>query len=207
MGSFSMPLIDDFANKKTKKFTKKEYRPWDYEELSQDINNTTDVMLPIIANTQEELIIPANEWGYREIINQEEAKDTATALILRSSSFSDESLTMKNEELSKLDLEKYARGIYGLQRLILQNLLQRIDKKDSSFFYTQPILFKELSSLIKAPITSLKGTIYRLRELKILEVYEYKPGRGGYTSYKIPILVGNFFTDFFEKKSSNAIIS
>ncbi|MBW8308659.1 MAG: hypothetical protein K0M45_03295 [Candidatus Paracaedibacteraceae bacterium] len=188
-----MPLIDDFTNKKTKKFTKKEYRPWDFEEPSQENNESI-----LIASIPPERSVDHNVKESPQVLNVEKIETSFTS---QSTTEHDYSKLSKREESYSLDLEKYARGIYGLQRIILQNLLQRIEKKDELFFYTHPILFKELASLLKAPITSLKGTIYRLRELKVLEVYEYKPGRGGYTSYKIPIPVGSFFIKYFEEKT------
>lgn len=222
-----MPSIDDLVKKKTKKFVKKDYRPWDDELLivesrnqniepnvktAKDLDNPdnatfnnqnasklyrtnsakTESLMKEDLHTLED-----NAVGEKNILNVETRIDSQNEDQKNNLSYGETTSTLK--DMASLDLEKYARRLYGLQRVVLQTLLNNISFCKDGYGFSKPLHYSNLALSIKAPINSIKGTLQKLRSEGIVEVYEYKPGLGGYTSYKIKEEIITFFLNFFQK--------
>lgn len=200
-----MPLIEDLIKKKPRKFEKKEYRPWDleasyvseerlqpkgYEQLKEKSAPYTAVLKEVENNVSN--LITEIATKNDPICEPLSVLETVETSLEDRSELNEEIIVPKT-----FVLDKFARGIYGLQKSILQLLIERTEFQDSDFAYTKPIFFSELSVTLRAPISSIKGTIHRLKECGIIDIYDYKPGRGGYTSYKIPKNIYSHFFGFF----------
>lgn len=92
-----------------------------------------------------------------------------------------------------IDLKKFERGLYGVQKSSLYFLIKNVINVDENFAYTKDLDNIEFCEAIKAPISSIKVAISRLKKQNILENYESKPGRGGYTSFKISLEIYDHF--------------
>lgn len=82
-------------------------------------------------------------------------------------------------------LEPVLRGLYGIQKNILKYLLKNIESKDDNFCYTKAITTKSLTLATQSHSTSVQVSLQRLKQKKLLETFEHKTGRGGYSRYKI----------------------
>lgn len=94
---------------------------------------------------------------------------------------------------SKISLEKIDRELFGVQKSVLLLFIANIVDSNEEFAYTKPFSNEELCSSIKAPISSIKVSIGRLKKKGILQSNESKPGRGGYSSFKVPLSVYEYF--------------
>lgn len=101
-------------------------------------------------------------------------------------------------ETKEDDIGKILRGLYGVQKNILQYFVKNIISKDDIFVYTKQIAIQDLLELIKAPVSSIKVSIQRLKKIELLDHHEYKPGRGGYASYKIKLEKYKLFESYFK---------
>lgn len=187
-----MPLIGDFKQKKTKKFVKKEYRPWDEEILELP---DTDTLLAEEKNNKMEdplISLPISEGEIDPLI------DTFSETQENLMSIKEEEITDPFLDENNSGVEKHIRGLYGVQRGLLQVIMENISYQEEGFFISKPLSGSHLCLSLKAPITSVKGSIQRLIKAKIISLHEFKPGRGGFSCYKIPEEYGNFIRKYFE---------
>lgn len=180
-----MPLIDDLKTKKTNKFVKKPYRPWQSEDL--DNNSSNNYETPSSSG-----IVKTKTAEKNKIVsdNKEITKNNllSTEKIKNETSKEEDSITHKSEILDNLitkDLEKFYRGLYGAKKIVLQSILDDMSYNEDGFGFSHPIFYNEFSLSIKIPVNSIKGALQKLKQAGILEIYDSKPGRGGYCCYKI----------------------
>ena len=198
-----MPLIGDFKQKKTKKFVKKEYRPWDeslphvpFKEIPEDIETNfegkekTSNPNPLSASLNQGTSLQDNEVSSQSTLEN----PIASVNEKQKETFSHPSF----EEDQTIMLEKYARGLYGLQRGLLQIIIENISYCDNGFAIAKPLSGQDLSLSLKAPINSIKGSLQRLIKAKIIDIHDFKPGRGGFSCYKISESHMSFFKNHFE---------
>jgi hypothetical protein len=188
-----MPLIDDLKTKKTNKFVKKPYRPWQSEDL--DNNSLTNSEVPSNPDIVETEIPEKNKT---ESSNKLAPKTDLlrTEKLKNDTSKEEDNITLTSENLTNTqakDLEKFYRGLYGVQKIVLQSILEDMSHNEDGFGFSHPLVYNEFSLSIKIPINSIKGALQKLKQAGILEIYDSKPGRGGYGCYKIKEDVIMFF--------------
>ena len=177
-----MPLIKDIIKdtEHKKKFQRKAYRPWDDEvplqaEAKKEINDNTgdDAKLTI------------------EVLNSKKEEPDLLPISLKT-----EKQTMPVENL---DMEKSLRDLYGAQRVIFKFLVNLQVQELEGSFITQPISTNEIALATKLPVNTIKTVIGRLKLKKLIQTFEWKPGRGGYGRYGFDNNIYNFFIKkFFE---------
>lgn len=85
-----------------------------------------------------------------------------------------------------LDLEKEWRQLYGAKKNILIYILKNIEQSDDNLeIVTKSITIEQLAKDLQLPLNTIKGSLYQLRKAGFFSKKENKPGRGGYTIYKI----------------------
>ena len=166
-----MPKIDEVHIKKTKKFQKKEYRPWDTPVLKEESSDPVDYVL------QEK--IPEKSL---KSVNAVECADNKK----------DEYLLLT--EKKNFSFEKIKRGLFGPQEQILNYLIGRIESVDGDFHYISPIYYSEVSEKLKITIYSLKANLNKFKKLGLIELVEFKPGRGGYCFFRMSKPAVEFFS-------------
>lgn len=101
-------------------------------------------------------------------------------------------------EVEEENLDRFSRGLYGVQRNVFRYIVINVIKKDDDFAYTKEITIHDLLDFVKAPVPSIKVSLQRLKKLGIMYHHEYKPGRGGYASYKIKLDKYSYFESYFK---------
>lgn len=176
-----MPLISDITKKTKTRFQKKSYRPWDdklpaIENSKIDDNHDKLSNNTISQNTKSDY---NNEVSYNKI-NQND--------VLPEGSVNDIDIP---------DLKKELRNLFGAQKIIIQYLLNQVEENDGEYFFTKAISMDEFTTISKLPPNTIKGMLQKLKNKKLLEAYENKPGRGGYARYKFNKTVYSFFIKIF----------
>lgn len=192
-----MPLIDDLIHKKTKKFVKKEYRPWNDESLISEMpanNETVKVNDLVTSSIDTNEIISVNFETVQKIENKNlEEKEVVSPKV----GGKNPELVQTPNTSKEFNIERFARGLYGLQRLMLQTIIENISSCEGGVAITNPLTYADLSMKVKSSPNSIKTAMYRLKEAGVIEVFEYKPGKGGYTCYKVKEVIYNFFQQYF----------
>ena len=170
-----MPLITDLLHKKegSKLFQKKTYRPWD-DEL-------------IMSSSQ----ININDDSSEALASEDKNIDASKENDIDTTIAADQ---LKINQISCQDLEKEFRGLFGAQKIILQYVLKLIEDRLTEYVITKSISMDEFTIECNLPPNTIKTMLQKLKHKNLLETHEYKPGRGGYSRYKIPNDVYNFFT-------------
>lgn len=182
-----MPLISDISKKTKTRFQKKSYRPWD-DELTKigdsKIDNTHDNKSS--SNTISQSIQPeyTDEVSYNKIKSNNILSESGA------------------DYFHTLDLKKELRNLFGAQKIIIQYLLRQIEENDDEYFFTKAISMDEFTTECKLPPNTIKGMLQKLKNKKLLEAYENKPGRGGYARYKFAKIIYSFFIKNFNNTSS-----
>lgn len=158
-----MPLIEELVKdkEKSKKFEKKQYRPWDDDIMG--------------SSTAPEIKSEGHALKNNDKVLKTKPIETQKLLSLPD------------------NLDKINRGLYGTKKITLSFLVQNIFLEDDIYVYTKPHSFNEVSEILKTPTASLKTAVKKLKEINLIEPFEYKPGRGGYFSFKIKIEVYRYF--------------
>lgn len=205
-----MPLIGDFKQKKTKKFVKKEYRPWDeaipqapFKEAHQNIEDEVKrEEIPFNSDLLPSFVTADLTIGSKENLSLSSVSHHPLGGYPASSIFNEKkretTCGIGSEENQTLNLEKYARGLYGLQRGLLQIIIENISCCEQGFAISKPLSGNDLSLSLKAPINSIKGSLQRLIKAKIIDIHDFKPGRGGYSCYKVTEPNMIFFKNYFK---------
>jgi len=168
-----MPLIADLNSKKktNNKFEKKLYRPWDdistiaYENV---INDTS------LTNHKQQLdTVKKND--------SKQATSTSNHIILTSSNFSEE------------ELKKLQRTLFGAQKTLLIYLLEKKEESFDNYIITECIYSEEVHKTLKLPLNTIKGMLQMLKKKKLVATFENKPGRGGFSRFKIARQIYDYF--------------
>lgn len=170
-----MPLIADLNNKKkpNNKFEKKLYRPWDDISTTAHENVINDTSL---ANHKQQLDTVKKN-------NSKQAISTTNHIILTVSNFSEE------------ELKKIQRTLFGVQKTLLIYLLEKKEETFDNYIITECIYSEEVHKTLKLPLNTIKGMLQMLKKKKLVETFENKPGRGGFSRFKIAKQI----YDYFEK--------
>jgi hypothetical protein len=169
-----MPLISDISKKTKTRFQKKSYRPWD-DELSEVENSKIDDNPNKLSNKTNIESDRTNEASYN--------KANQSSLLSKDN----------GNYFDTLDLKKELRNLFGAQKIIVQYLLNQIEENDNEYFFTKAISMDEFTTECKLPQNTIKGMLQKLKNKRLIEAYENKPGRGGYARYKFNKIVYSFF--------------
>jgi len=166
----NMPLIADLNNKKkiNNKFEKKLYRPWD------DISTITHEN--VINNTNL-----SNHKQQLSTINKNDSEQAINHITLAISNFSEE------------ELKKLQRTLFGAQKTLLIYLLEKKEEGFDNYIITECIYSEEVHKTLKLPLNTIKGMLQMLKKKKLIETFENKPGRGGFSRFKIAVQIYNYF--------------
>lgn len=72
-----------------------------------------------------------------------------------------------------------------LQKSILNYLKNNPDILGDNAQVSKPVTAIEMAEILKSTIGSIKGTIYRLRKINAIEIFDFKRGRDAWTQYRI----------------------
>lgn len=108
--------------------------------------------------------------------------------------------TPEDNVLNSYDLEKIWRYLYGAKKLLLKIIVNSIEENNDHYVITYPLSSQRLSEETTLPINTVRSASQRLKHDKIIFYYEQKPGRGGFTRYKIPVRVYKYFLEKFSVK-------
>ncbi|MDP1723425.1 MAG: hypothetical protein Q8L85_01830 [Alphaproteobacteria bacterium] len=86
-----------------------------------------------------------------------------------------------------INYEREYRNLYGVQKSIIAYFLKTIESNDSEYYYTQPIIIKDLSVIVKSAAPSVHTSLQRLKQKGLIESHDNKRGKGGYGCYKIKV--------------------
>lgn len=93
------------------------------------------------------------------------------------------------------------RELYKLRRSLLPNhveslsyLARSVDYIEGEYVYFVPVFFSEVPKELGYTASNFRAHVQKLRKLGLVEVAEIKPGRGGYSCYRMH---KNKFTFFF----------
>lgn len=180
-----MPLISDLLPKKegSKLFQKKTYRPWDDESL------ISSHKIAIDANSSELFNIDKKNIDVDKLMEV----STTSKSTAYSKNITTKIKDLKINQCSDQDLEKKFRGLFGAQKIILQYILTLIDDKLAEYVITASVSMDEFIIKCNLPPNTVKTMLQKLKHKNLLQTYEYKPGRGGYAKYKLPLEVYDFF--------------
>jgi len=182
------------SNSTTKPFVKKKYRPWDlldegdfYVVTAQNDNqkqHTNQTQNERKANTQPntnsvqiEHKVPTQNSSEK---STEHGPDTQPNTIVNTK-------LVQNEY--KPDTYISLFELVGLQKKITL-LVYELCKNNRSTV-SEPLTLEHISEHLNIKIGSIKTTIARLEEKKILIRKEFKNGRGGWTKYELPKSIYN----------------
>jgi predicted transcriptional regulator len=96
-----------------------------------------------------------------------------------------------------INYETEYRNLYGVQKSIMAFFFKMIELNDGEYYYTQPIIIKNLSVLIKSSAPSIHTSLQRLKQKGLIESHNNKRGKGGYACYKIKVDIFNVFKKNF----------
>lgn len=162
-----MPLISELLPKKqeSKLFQKKTYRPWD-----EDLHTTPDLST---LNDEEP------QLTHNNITNTDQTPIVQSVSVIKNSTSSN--LDLHDDP----DLAKTLRGLFGAQKIIIRCLLNNIEENLEECVITKNICIEEFALECSVPQNTIRAMLQRLKHKKLLHTYENKPGRGGYTRFKI----------------------
>ena len=161
-----MPTIDSLKISKNKKFTKKEYRPWDQPLVKYpNENNESSEGLKDLKNNKEQNTISKNPL--REVVKGTE----------------------------NLDLIRIQRRLYGPQKKVLNYLINNFDFENQEKVFLKPIVYVEVSTVLNITIPTLKSVLSMFKKSGLVTLHDYKPGRGGYGCYTMHKNIFSFFSN------------
>ena len=166
-----MPKISDTKIKTSKKFQKKEYRPWDAPEVKKDFVEKVPKLVKEVVLTK-----PIN------LVDSEPSEKNKLDTVYLGANI-------------KQSLEKVKRGLFGPQEKTLKYLIGKIESEDDHFHYISPVYYSEASEELDVTIYSMKANFNKFKKLGLIELVEFKPGRGGYCFFRISKKVVDFFSD------------
>jgi hypothetical protein len=169
-----MPSINDLKVKKTKKFEKKEFRPWD------DLPNNEP--------------LPANEGLDIELKNEVKARlETQEAPVVTNNTKTE--LKDSDKNFTADHLRKLKRRLYGPQKLVLAFLIDNIDFKEESRIFLKPMVYVEVAEELEITLSNLKSILNKFKKDGLISLDDYKPGKGGYGCYVMDESIHSFFSD------------
>lgn len=109
------------------------------------------------------------------------------------------SIKFEDEQVDQqlINYEMEYRNLYGVQKSIMAYFFKMIELNDDDYYYTQPIIIKNLSVLIKSSAPSIHTSLQRLKQKGLIESHNNKRGKGGYGCYKIKVDIFNVFQKKF----------
>lgn len=163
--SHKMPSIPNLQIKKSKKFEKKEFRPWDKN---------------FVLEKKEEHLSPLDDLDNKRDFSP-----------------------LNNLEDLDLDLDidtlrKLKSPLFGSQKIVLEYLLTEVDFTDKENVYFKPVIYAEVAGRLNIPTNTLKASLSKFKKREIVQLNEFKPGRGGYSIY---VMNKNIYRFFSELKS------
>jgi len=90
-------------------------------------------------------------------------------------------------------LRKIKRRLYGPQKDVIAYLLKIIEFKDKDKYFLSPMIYVEVSEELNITLPTLKSILNKFKKEGLIELDDYKPGRGGYGCYVINEDVHTFF--------------
>jgi len=172
-----MPLITEVKTKKGNKFKKKNYRPWDIG-LSGD---------------SDEKLFKDNEL-ITEVVDEVKKRHAIVSKTNGNTIQKDES------NFSVLELERIQRNLYGAKKDVFIYIIQQVDINNKNEVISRPITLEQLINKLGLPANTIKGALYQLKKEELLFNEEYKPGRGGYATYRINKEIYLFFEKMLKEQ-------
>ncbi len=184
-----MPQLNDILDSRTKKFTKRSYRPWDLSgTIEADKNSIANN--PSDSNTIKEIHLDPNKTQTEHLtthkpdanrtqiidkIKQIEHKSNTKPNTLKS--------TNRTQTAHKIDTGVSFSALTGIQRNIIILLFNncKISKQD----ITNEISISYVANSLNICNGSIKNSLVRLEEKRFITRLEYKAGRGGWSRYKL----------------------
>lgn len=96
-----------------------------------------------------------------------------------------EQAVIESADQQLINYEREYRNLYGVQKAIIAYFLKTIESNDAEYYYTQPIIIKDLSVIVKSATPSVHTSLQRLKQKGLIESHDNKRGKGGYGCYKI----------------------
>lgn len=172
-----MPLISNHSKSRSKRFEKKAYRPWD-DDLITSTNQKIINDVSSDKNLSEELNTPNT--------NKTRAK-------LEQKLLHQENIAISSDYLTEVSLKKELRNLFGAQKIIMHYLIAQVEENNEEYIVTKAVTIEEFIQECKLTPNTIKGMLQKLKNKKLLETHENKPGRGGYARYKFPKEIYSFF--------------
>jgi predicted transcriptional regulator len=101
----------------------------------------------------------------------------------------DQSVPVQSQDIQadqqQINYDREFRNLYGVQKLIIAYFLKMIESNDGEYYYTKPIVIKDLSVIVKSATPSIHTSLQRLKQKGLIASYDNKRGKGGYGCYKI----------------------
>lgn len=160
-----MPKIDEIHIKKTKKFQKKEYRPWDVPVVEKETSELEDTNVP---------------------------QDVSDKAIITDNKKNDDLVVVPGTQ--PINFDRIKRGLLSTQEQLLMHLIGNIESSDGSFHFIAPVYYSELADEFQTKIRSIKINLNKFKTLGLVELVEFKPGRGGYCFFRMPNEVFEYFS-------------
>lgn len=117
-------------------------------------------------------------------------------LVKRKDGFENVEQVSKSVQIFSVEnLRKVKRRLYGPQKDVISYLLKIVDFKEEDKFFLKPMVYVEVSEELSVTLSTLKSILNKFKKEGLIELYDYKPGRGGYGCYVISENVYSFFSE------------
>ncbi|MBA2649457.1 MAG: hypothetical protein H0U75_07675 [Legionella sp.] len=185
-----MPTLDELTNKSKRKFTKSEYRPWNYmEELDKESNR------PPIEIKEESsdphIEINKESVGNQLSINKKEKQDPSID-VNKAGKVTLIPIKEKQADNNLIDVETTLDIIFRLTGHQKKIFIFIVDRCMSRAMLTTGVVKGEiLVGITGTTIKMVKTSIQRLIEKNLIIRERGKTGRGGFYSFRIIELVRN----------------
>jgi len=97
--------------------------------------------------------------------------------------FDDPNDTSSNNDKGNVDFKYLSKTEFRVLKALCE---MASGNRDS---ITNPVYLHEFSESLESPVSTLKKIIQKLEKKKMIVRNEYKPGRGGWTCYKVPLFI------------------
>ena len=166
-----MPSIDDIQPKKP--FKKKSYRPWD---LGLDD-------LPLKSELSDRDTLEASSYGHKNNTNITHKVPNLSEGSVETLKKTDTKVTRNMQSLAVESNLKSIVLIVGVQRKLLLHIYESC--KRTRAHYSEPLTLEHIVSVLGIRIGSIKTSLARLQEKKIISRNFFKKGRGGWVTYEL----------------------
>lgn len=90
-------------------------------------------------------------------------------------------------------LIKLKRGLYGPQKTVMSYLLGIEDHVSDDKVFLKPIVYVEVAIELDITLSNFKSILTKFKKRKLIDLDDYKPGRGGYGCYTMNKDIFSFF--------------